>query len=252
MYLSTLLIDTGTNPDRPRPGRLWLRNRYRVHQRLCMAFPSRQRANIDAAFLTPYDPGDFSAGQVHVPRNDDGGFLFRVDPLPNGRAVILVLSAIEPDWDYAFQNAFYFLAARPQTRAYAPVVVVRQQYRFRLAANAVFRARARSLHRSGRKIDDRWVGKRIGVPGDEASLRGWIDRHAARAGFVVRDLPVAQAGYVYVNKTGKAGNGQRLRSAQYEGILEVTDPGALDKALRSGIGPAKAFGFGLLSIAPAQ
>ncbi len=40
MYLSSLLIDVGDNPDRPRPGRLWLRNLYHVHQRLCMAFPS--------------------------------------------------------------------------------------------------------------------------------------------------------------------------------------------------------------------
>ena len=43
MYLSCLLIDVGDNPDRPRPGRLWLRNLYHVHQRLCMAFPSARK-----------------------------------------------------------------------------------------------------------------------------------------------------------------------------------------------------------------
>src|SRR5436190_21766487 len=42
MYHSHLLINVGDNPDRPdwNISRRWLRNLYRVHQRLCMAFPS--------------------------------------------------------------------------------------------------------------------------------------------------------------------------------------------------------------------
>ena len=40
VYLSRLMIDIGNDPTRERPGRLWLRNLYHVHQRLCMAFPS--------------------------------------------------------------------------------------------------------------------------------------------------------------------------------------------------------------------
>jgi CRISPR system Cascade subunit CasE len=63
-------------------------------------------------------------------------------------------------------------------------------------------------------------------------------------------LVIAQPGYIYVNKTGKVGMGQRLRSVRYEGVLEVTNPNGFQKVLTSGIGPAKAFGFGLLSIAP--
>ena len=52
MYLSCLLIDVGDDPDRPRPGRTWLRNIYHVHQRLCMAFPSRERMEADPPFPT--------------------------------------------------------------------------------------------------------------------------------------------------------------------------------------------------------
>ena len=51
MFLSCLLIDIGDNPDRPRPGRIWLRNLYHVHQRLCMAFPSDPRKTDDRDFL---------------------------------------------------------------------------------------------------------------------------------------------------------------------------------------------------------
>ena len=83
MYLSMLLIDAGTAPDRPRPGRLWLWNLYRVHQRLCMALPSAVRKSDDPDFLRPFKPEDFGTSepkQVHVARRTDAGFLFRIDP----------------------------------------------------------------------------------------------------------------------------------------------------------------------------
>src|SRR3990170_2178685 len=111
MYLSCLLIDLGGNPDRPRPGRLWLRNLYHVHQRLCMAFPSASRTSDDPDYLKPFKPEDFGREQVHVPRGSDAGFLFRIDPRSGGRVVILVQSAVKPDWDYAFRNAAHLLAA---------------------------------------------------------------------------------------------------------------------------------------------
>jgi len=50
-----------------------------------------------------------------------------------------------------------------------------------------------------------------------------------------------------MNKNGK---GQRLRSVLYNGLLEVTDPDLFHRALIRGIGSGKAFGFGLLSVAP--
>ncbi len=120
MYLSCLLINVGDNPDRPRPGRLWLRNLYHVHQRLCMAFPSASRRSADPQFLCPFNPDDFGPKPVHAARSMDAGFLFRIDPQPSGRVVILVQSASMPDWDYAFHNADYLLAAPPSTKAFEP------------------------------------------------------------------------------------------------------------------------------------
>ena len=114
MYQSLLMIELGRNPDRPRPGRLWLRNRYHVHQRLCMAFPSALRKSGDGEFLKPHVPEDFAAGQVHVERDKDSGFLFRIDILPNARAMIVVQSAVEPDW--IIHNARGILAASPEVR----------------------------------------------------------------------------------------------------------------------------------------
>jgi len=38
----------------------------------------------------------------------------------------------------------------------------------------------------------------------------------------------------------------------FEGVIEITDPNQFRTALANGIGPAKAYGCGLLSIGPVQ
>lgn len=245
MYRSYLLIDTGENPDRHRPGRLWLRNRYHVHQRLCMAFPSASRKTEDRDFLKPFRPDEFGNGQVHVKRAMDSGFLFRIDPRPNGRAVIIVQSAMEPDWDYAFHNANYLLAAPPEVEPFEPRFSKGQCLRFRLSANPT-----RRLSKHSPDAKEESIGKRVPIPTDQ--LLDWLSCKAKSGGFSVdKDTPTIQAGCIYVKKT-QDGNGQRLRSVRYDGILEVIDPDIFRDALIRGIGSGKAFGFGLLSVAPAS
>ena len=76
MFLSCLLINIGDNPDREDwKNRNWLRNRYRVHQRLCMAFPSAEQRKQDPEFLMPYEPYGFMDPQAdscsaHVGQTD--------------------------------------------------------------------------------------------------------------------------------------------------------------------------------------
>ncbi|MGQ9576444.1 MAG: type I-E CRISPR-associated protein Cas6/Cse3/CasE [Thermoguttaceae bacterium] len=266
MYLSVLRIDIGTNPDRPRPGRQWLRNLYHVHQRLCMAFPSNPRRQEDPHFLSPYDPADFpehrwQAGcraseldpellrQVHAPRDRQSGFLFRIDPLPGQHPVIVVQSSLEPDWDYAFHNAGFLLAQPPEVQPYDPTFSQGQRLRFRLLANTVYRARQASREVSGQLVDPRWVEKRLPVPATESALRNWLERRAGPAGFRVEQIEVCRLGYVYAGRRPDQ-TLCRFRSTLYEGTLQVLDPEVfLAQAVIGGIGPAKAFGFGLLSLA---
>lgn len=297
MYLSTLLINVGSNPDRPRPGRLWLRNRYRVHQRLCMAFPSNERRDGDPEFLAPYKPEDFPSqrhmpdafchlpersktvddsdglAQVHTPRSAGAGFLYRIDFLPGGRAMILVLSHEKPNWDYAFGlfpgqvdsqtgspvgNAGYLLAALPdEPRALRVSLKLGEKFRFRLTANptqktgTILKSERLAMKERGMK-DPKRHGRRVPVrPEDYAQ---WLVARSEAHGFRLvepfEDTLRTEAGYVYVNKTHDSAKGQRLKSVTYEGLLEITGPDRFREALRSGIGPGKAFGFGLLSIAP--
>ncbi|MCX5891207.1 MAG: type I-E CRISPR-associated protein Cas6/Cse3/CasE [Deltaproteobacteria bacterium] len=262
MYLSSLLINVGDNPDHPRPGRLWLRNLYHVHQRLCMAFPSDSRISEDPDFLKPFKPEEFGINQVHVKREADSGFLFRIDPLPGGRALILVQSALKPEWDYAFHNAVYLLAAPPEVKSFDLFFTRGQSLRFRLVANPTRRLSRHSLEADGQPVNKKWIGKRVPVPNNQ--LFDWLARRAEPAGFSVqKDCTNVQPGYIYFKKPDKRvdllEDGQkteqkeeqsRLRSVRYDGILQVTDPARIKEIIIRGIGPGKAYGLGLLSLAP--
>lgn len=265
MYLSALLIDVGSNPDRPRPGRLWLRNLYHVHQRLCMAFPSDQRKQRDPAFLMPYAADDFpeqryfadkkktevgpqTLAHVHRQRGPDSGFLFRIDPQPSNRVVILVQSSIKPDWDYAFHNACYFLAAPPEVTPFEFHFAKDQHLQFRLMANPTRKIDTKSGHDGSRRN-----GKRVPVLTNQ--FDEWLSHRAEHAGFRFnKDNITVLPGYVYVRKPPRDSDKQfldaHLRSVRYDGILKITDPTQFRETLIHGIGPAKAYGFGLMSIAP--
>jgi len=253
MYLSHLLINVGDNPDRPRPGRLWLRNVYHVHQRLSMAFPSKEYRAEDPHFLHPYDPAHFE--RPH--------FLFRIDnAIEDGapRAVILVQSDIAPDWDYAFQNAPGILAAPPETREYNPAFQNGQRLRFRIRVNLSKKIKESKKGTDLRKVKDmldkkgrpKDQGKRVALNWNDDEnpdevIRQWFSGKAQRCGFQIGEFRVIQLGWVMGYKA-RGDMKMKFRSALLEGALEVTDAEKFSAAIANGIGAAKSFGFGLLSV----
>lgn len=253
MFLSYLLIDTEAKADRPRPGRDWIRNPYRVHQRLCMAFLSKERKEADPHFLDPFVPEEFQqphekSGQVHRSRDAAAGFLFRLDALPAmspSRHVIAVQSATVPDWDYAFHNAPEFLAAKPKVVVFDPAFRTGDKFQFRLRANPTKRLRETSKLASGEAIDPKWAEKRVGLFREDEQQR-WLEGKAGKGGFRLLGLRLIPEGNARATKEGRE---LTFVAVLFEGQLEVTDAKAFLDTWVSGVGSGKGMGFGMLSVA---
>ena len=90
----------------------------------------------------------------------------------------------------------------------------------------------------------------------ETDQLAWLARKSEASGFrILAAAVVREDGPGALSKGVKhSGNGAMnlsLLSARFEGTLAVTDPATFANALRTGFGPGKAFGFGLLSLARA-
>jgi CRISPR system Cascade subunit CasE len=145
---------------------------------------------------------------------------------------------------------------------------------FRLRANPTRRISSQCA----REKNQQAIGKRVEIRNEEEQIK-WLQRK----GEVIRDQNGVLTGggfrllSVKVNaevanvratpedkffgwrvdkpdtKSESPGKKHRLTfgSVLFEGVLEITDAERLQKTLEAGIGSGKAYGFGLLSIAPA-
>jgi CRISPR system Cascade subunit CasE len=196
------------------------------------------------------DDAGLSAREAH-------GVLHRVDEdARRGRFALLVQSATRPD--LARLPAGYFLDLRDDLDLAGsgshenPAVreVDKERERIRSGDLFAFRLRANTT-RKITKLDEATGlptknGRRVPVRGDDGRL-AWLARHAAKAGFQVGDVRVLE-----LPVRSSRGRGLTLAGASFEGNLRVTDADAFRAALADGIGPGKAFGFGLLSIQRAR
>lgn len=198
--------------SRSRTGRTWLGNPYRVHQRLLMAFPGAEPGRV----------------------------LFRIeDEWAPPR--IIVQSEAEAEWDAAF-GGFAVLASPIQQKALSMDVAAGDVLRYRLRANPTKRLSAGC---PGKKVD----GPRVGLFKEE-DQRAWMERKASSAGFKLLSVDVRPLSTIVSHKNpAKDRTRQSHLAVQFDGLLRVLDPHGLEKAVRSGIGSAKAYGFGLLSLA---
>jgi len=110
-----------------------------------------------------------------------------------------------------------------------------------------FRLRCRPSKRIGAK-DDKELGKRKAL-GTKDENFAWLHRKAETGGFAIREAAFDRV-YWYDSKSGV--NDKPLGGVVFDGVLVVTDPEKLRQAVRNGIGTQKAFGFGLLSLAPVR
>lgn len=238
MYLSQLLVNMGDDPDKPRPGMAWIKQTYRVHQRIWMAFPDAERVNADPFFL-----GEWTTGKAK-PRRTDAGFLFRIEPDRPTR--ILVQSVHKPNWAYAFQNAPYLLSEPPAERQFDPFYQAGQRLRFRMVMLMVKRRSIKGCPKDAPKSQE--VPIRCMVEGKpDPEFTAWRSRlnEAGRGnGFEVLDVRVQPHRSLRMKDTPTSFN-----AALFDGMLTCTDADTLRAAVINGIGRGKAFGMGLLSLA---
>ena len=192
--------------------RTWLGNPYRVHQRLAMAFPMGSQGGCSFASKTN---GHRRGSSSRAKWSAIGTLLF-------GSSRACLTAAAEAAGHHGQLG--------------------RDTLRFRLLANPTKRLSAGC---PGAKVD----GRRVGLF-KEAEQRDWLERKAAAAGFAPLGVEVRPLSTIVSHKNpSKDRSRQSHLAVQFDGRLRVTDPGRLSEAVQAGIGTAKAYGFGLLSLA---
>ena len=182
------------------------------------------------------------------------GMLYRVESTSGGTN-LLIHRRREPGWS-RLPDGYLRDSINTIKRIDGPYANIAEGQRllFRLRANPTRRISDRSTTQ-----EERWRGKRVELRREADQLQWLVDK-GKRSGFAllaVRALPGRES----VADVRATGTGDRVigrtsshrltfASVTFEGRLCVTDPVAFQQALWHGIGSGKAFGFGLLSIAP--
>ncbi|MEI7900616.1 MAG: type I-E CRISPR-associated protein Cas6/Cse3/CasE [bacterium] len=219
LYLSRLFLD-----PRSKQVQRELSELYELHRTLMRAFPmDGPKPDASAAC----------------------GVLFRVDEDSREGAIsVLVQSSVQPDWAPLRALASYLdPAADPE-----PVTckAIHRQYAMLVGgATLSFRLRANPTKR--RKDN----AKRVGLYREQEQL-AWLRRKAECGGFEVLQAIAIREPFALGKLTDASAARHDLKhnSVKFEGTLRVTEPSAFVQTLRNGIGSAKAFGFGLLSLGP--
>ena len=238
MYLTRLILDA-----RSRAARAWLSDCHALHQIIMAGFP----------------PVDATAARAGL------AVLYRVERMTEPPYIpLLVQSTSEPRWALKADGIIQVEPPKPLGPLFDRLQTG-GRYRFRLRANPTRRvhpkaALAADLEKGRERPEAAAsVGKRVELRREEDQL-AWLSRRAEAAGFALLTTRLVPAGRDILALQVESANlvigrvpGKRQLTFQtvlFEGALQVTDAGRFREALVSGVGPAKSFGCGLLSIAP--
>jgi CRISPR system Cascade subunit CasE len=176
------------------------------------------------------------------------GVLFRLEVDRRGESVqVLVQSKVKPSWSFLPKGILVAdndSTGNPwckQVDKYFKDIGDGDSLRFRLQANPTKKIRA------GEGTPQ---GKRVELILEEQQLE-WLRRRGSQSGFEVRSATLKPLGKITAGPSNGSGAAKKtLFVIRFDGVLRVTDHVALKEALEKGIGPGKAYGLGLLSVAP--
>lgn len=209
--------------------------------RFLLGSPQRMHAEVLSAF-----PSHSGPGRV----------LWRLDCEANRRLLLYVVAAEKPDLTGLVERAGWPTTSTWRTAAYDRFLArlaPGQRWVFRLTANPVHSVRSDERPGvRGRAVPHRTVAHQQQWLIDRAGRLGVaFDEDDGQASFAVSSRGISQ----FTKGEPEAANGGRRRRvslshARFDGVLEVVDPDRLRSALVDGVGRAKAYGCGLLTLAP--
>lgn len=172
------------------------------------------------------------------------GMLHRVEHGRRGRQVRVLVQSMQPgDWSQlAAAGQGDYLIQPPQSKEFDLEMPAGRLLRFRLCANPSKKVRR----------PDRKHSARVELYRDVEQL-AWLRRKGELHGFDVKRATV-DGGQRHRDWIGNRASAERHRltvyTVHFDGVLQVTDSERFNDAWRRGIGPARAFGCGLLALAP--
>lgn len=248
LYLSRLLLNL-------RSRQVWseLAWPYEMHRTLMRAFPKATNEKEHKA-------------------RDEFDVLFRAEAdEPSSAIKVYVQSRVKPDWSF-LDSLNGYLWSDTSLSEYEHKDIMPACLKIQDGQCFSFRLRANPTKRIA-KHDDTMKGKRVELTREEEQM-AWLirkgqEREKGKPGgfeILMREVrnqngEIRRIPRVNVHPEGK----QRGRKTEeghshdtthlavcFDGLLRTTDADAFRETLAKGIGPAKAFGFGLLSVAPVR
>jgi len=189
---------------------LKIRDTYDWHQRIWQAFAGRDGEARD--------------------------FLIRIDRHEEAYRVLILSQSVPTKPDWCPTDCF-------GTKRIPDDYFCHAQYRFSLLANPTRKVRS---NRDGERTKN---GRRLALI-QRDDLIHWLQRKAEAGGFSfdhesIRTIP---RGPEFFHKNSRAHGAHN--GVEFQGTLSVLDPARFKTTVATGIGSAKAFGFGLLLLAP--
>ncbi|GAA1797054.1 type I-E CRISPR-associated protein Cas6/Cse3/CasE [Leucobacter iarius] len=190
---------------------------------------------------------------------DTGRVLWRLDRVAE-QSYLVISSPAKPDLTHLVEQAGWpALESGWQTKntdEHLARISTGQRWGFRLTGNPVHALKPEDGAKRGKIVAHRTSAHQL----------GWLERQGEKHGFALATQEVeavdAESGSVVLSQAQtvrvarselrrfpREGKTVTVQAVEFDGVLEVTDADRFRDALRHGVGPARAYGCGLLTVA---
>lgn len=189
----------------------------------------------------------------YIEKFTDERILYRLDiSSRDGIPHLLVQSCYAPDWSKVISHESYLLdlpVGNPQIREYQPEFTIGQRLVFRLVANPTRSVKTDEIRNRQLQSGKRERGQRLSITKPDEQI-SWLERKGVEGGFSLGAVRITSLGeqHIVVPNDEKEPQNARHWAIRFDGELQVTDPQRFVQTLKQGIGSAKGFGYGLLSV----